>query len=244
MSQILGCKLDNISTNQAVSEVLRLLNFGNNCNIFFINADCLYKAQYDIEYRKILNSADIVLPDGIGLKLISNFLGKGSTENCNGSDLCPLLFEKISTEGRSLFFLGGNEGVAKAAAENVKNRIQYIKIAGTYAGYFTDDEPIIKAINSSGADVLFVGMGAPLQEKWIYKNRSRLNPKLCLGVGALFDYLSGRIPRAPFWMRKMHLEWLWRIFMEPKRMFKRYAVDGSKLFWIVLKERFKKKTSS
>jgi N-acetylglucosaminyldiphosphoundecaprenol N-acetyl-beta-D-mannosaminyltransferase len=177
----------------------------------------------------------LVLPDGVGLKIISWIFGGKIKENCNGTDFSPKLMEEAAKEGYKIFLLGSKDGIAQKASENIKKTIPNLKIVGTSSGYFNNDEEVIQKINTSGADILFVAMGVPLQEKWIARNRDRLNPKLCLGVGALFDYLSGSTPRAPLPMRRMHLEWLWRIFIEPKRMFKRYIIDGSKLFWIVMK---------
>ncbi|MCK5215260.1 MAG: WecB/TagA/CpsF family glycosyltransferase, partial [Candidatus Omnitrophica bacterium] len=102
-----------------------------------------------------------------------------------------------------------------------------IQIVGTHHGYVEEDEAVIDQINESGAEVLFVAMGVPIQEKWIHRNRDRLNPRLCLGVGALFDYLSGTIPRAPGIVRCLRLEWLWRCFVDPRRMIKRYFIDDT-----------------
>ena len=191
-----------------------------------------------------MNSADLVLPDGIGLKLATRILGGKMEEDCNGTDISPLLMQKAAEEGYKIYFLGAKEKIAEKAAENTRKQIPRIQIVGTHHGFFNNDKEVIKKINDSGADILFVAMGVPLQEKWIAKHRRELNPRLCLGVGALFDYLSGRIPRAPLFMRKMHLEWLWRIFIEPKRMFKRYIVDGMKLGWIVLKYKLTNQSSA
>jgi len=230
---------DNLNFSQALERVLGLLSSADKADAFFLNADCLYKTMGDLEYRNIINSADLVLPDGIGLRLIAGLFGGKMKEDCNGTDFCPALMEKAAEMGYSIFFLGGKDRVAEEAAWNIRRKIPGIKIVGTRSGYFTGNAGTVKDINASGADILFVGMGAPLQEKWIAENRKGLDPRLCLGVGALFDFLSGRVPRAPKLMRSMHLEWLWRIFIEPGRMFRRYIVDGARLFLLVLKYRFK-----
>lgn len=235
---LLNVKYNNITIDTAIKKAVSLLEKRDKANVFFLNIDCLYKAQKDEEYRNILNSADLVLPDGIGLKITARICEKEMRANCNGTDFSPLLMEKLAEEGYKIFFLGSREGVAEKAAEKIRKQIPGIQIVGTHSGYFNNDEEVIKKINDLGANVLFVAMGVPFQEKWVARNREILNPQLCLGVGALFDYLSGRIPRAPQFMRKMHLEWLWRIFIEPRRMFKRYIIDGAKLFWKVIKYRF------
>jgi len=236
--RILGIEYHNINVEEALKNISVLLRGQKKVMIFFLNADCLYKAQNDQEYECILNSADLLLSDGIGLRLATWLFGGKMKDNCNGTDFSPKLMECVAQEGYKVFFLGSKEGVAEKAAENVRKKIANIKIVGTHHGFFNNDEEVIEKINSAGTDILFVAMGVPVQEKWIARNKEKLNPKLCLGVGALFDYLSGNIARAPKFMQVIHLEWLWRIFIEPKRMFKRYIIDGAELFWIVLKQKF------
>lgn len=235
-------RYDSMFIEEAIHKLLQMILDKKNASVFFLNADCLYKAIKDEAYSDILNKAEVVLPDGIGLKLITKLFGGKMKQDCNGTDFSPILMEKISEKGYKVFFLGGKAGVAKKAAKNILERIPKIQIVGTNSGYFNNDAEIIDKINFSGADIIFVAMGVPLQEKWIARNREKLNPRLCLGVGALFDYLSGNIPRAPKFMRLMHLEWFWRIIIEPKRMFKRYIIDGTKLFLLVLRLKlFKRK---
>ena len=207
--------------------------------LFFLNADCLRQTQRDRHYLNILNSADLVLSDGIGLRFATWLFGGRMKDNCNGTDLSPLIMKEAAKQGLRVFFLGGKEGIAEKAADNIKNKVSGIQIVGVHSGYFEDDDEVINKINLSGADILFVAMGVPLQEKWITKNRDKLNSKLCLGVGALFDYLSEHIRRAPKIMINLHLEWLWRIFIEPRRMFKRYILDGLGFFIYLIFYRIK-----
>jgi N-acetylglucosaminyldiphosphoundecaprenol N-acetyl-beta-D-mannosaminyltransferase len=226
MMEILGVKYHNVSFAQAVESAGHLFTQERKSVIFFLNLDCLSKAVKDPEYRNILNDATLVLPDGVGLKVATRLFGGMMRENCNGTDISPVLMKAAAKEGWPIYFLGGKEGVAQRAAENVRNFIPGIKIVGSHSGYFSDEEKVIKAINDSGAAMLFVAFGAPLQEKWIARNRQKLNPKVCLGVGALLDYMSGEILRAPRTMQMLHLEWLWRVFIDPKRMFQRYIING------------------
>ena len=233
----LNVKYNNITLETAIEQALSLVENQNKANVFFLNIDCLCKAQKDEKYRNILNSADLVFPDGIGLRLATWLLGGRMKENCNGSNFSPLFMARAAEKGHKIFFLGGRDGVAERAAEVMRKKVPKIQILGTHSGYFNSDEEVIEKINKSEADILFVAMGVPLQEKWIVQNRGRLNPKLCLGVGALFDYLSGRIKRAPKWMQKAGLEWFWRLIMEPKRLWKRYLIDDPVFFWLVLKQK-------
>jgi N-acetylglucosaminyldiphosphoundecaprenol N-acetyl-beta-D-mannosaminyltransferase len=240
---LFGIEYENISKAVALEKIFGLLSTSSKSSVYFLNADCLNISLRDGQYRDILKSASLVLPDGIGLKIATKIFGGKMEEDCNGTDLSPLIMGKAAKDEYRIYLLGGREGVAEKAAKNISKQIAGIKIVGTNSGYFSEDSEIISDINNSGADILFVAMGVPLQEKWIAKHRQDLNPRLCLGVGALFDYLSGRIPRAPIFMRKIHLEWLWRIFIEPKRMFKRYIIEGAKLFWCILKYRLTAKCS-
>jgi N-acetylglucosaminyldiphosphoundecaprenol N-acetyl-beta-D-mannosaminyltransferase len=237
--QILGIPYNNLFLKDVFEQLFMYLERKIKFTVLFLNADCLFKAQNDEEYKEILKKAEFVFPDGIGLRLAAKFLTSIRVkDNCNGTVLSPLLMKGAANKGYKIFFLGAKEGVAEKAAENIRKKMPGIRIAGTHHGYFKDDEEVIKKINASGADILFVAMGIPLQEKWIARNRASLNARLYLGVGALFDYLSGQIPRAPKFMQAVHLEWLWRTFIEPRRMFKRYIIDGVKLGRIVFKYKF------
>ena len=238
---ILNSKYDNITFNFAIKEALSLMAKKEKANVFFLNADCLYKAQKDDEYRENLNSANLILPDGIGLRVATSLLGGRMKENCNGSDFLPSFMTEAGKKRFKMFFLGAKKEVAAKAAENVRSKLPEIQVTGTHPGYFSDDEEVINIINKSGADILFVGMGVPLQEKWICRNRNRLNPKLCFAVGALFDYLSGHIKRAPKIVRFFYMEWVWRLIMEPRRLWKRYLVDDMKFFLLVFKHKLRQK---
>ncbi|MDD5634186.1 MAG: WecB/TagA/CpsF family glycosyltransferase [Candidatus Omnitrophica bacterium] len=228
---ILNVRYDNLTREEGVDRIVGFLKVGKKANVFFLNADCLYKTKSDKIYADILDKADLVLPDGIGVQLTTRLFGGEMKANCIGTDFCPILMEKLAKEGYKVFFLGGAYGVAEKAAKNILKKIPGLKIVGTHNGYFKEDEEVVEKINNSGADAVFVARGVPLQEKWIYKNREHINAGVCLGVGALLDLLSGRVKRAPLWMRKIHLEWLGRLIIEPGRLFKRYMIDG--FFFVV-----------
>jgi N-acetylglucosaminyldiphosphoundecaprenol N-acetyl-beta-D-mannosaminyltransferase len=224
--KIHNVRYNNLTVPEALESVLELVDCQKKANIFFLNANCLNKARNDKEYKSVLDFADLVLSDGLGLKILSRLFGEPMKDNCNGTDLSPLILEEAARRKLKIFFLGGKDGIARQAAQNVQKKYPDILMVGTHSGYFSDDKAVIDQINRSGADILFVAMGVPLQEKWIAKNRALLNPSICLGVGALLDYLSGTLPRAPLWMRRMHMEWVWRIFVDPRRMVKRYLLEG------------------
>ena len=228
--KILGVRYDNLLRSEALTRSLSFVKQSGKSNIFFLNLDCLRQACRDPEYRAILNEAALVLPDGIGLELATRIFGGRMKDNCNGTDFSPVFIKAAAEQRTSFFLLGGREGVAEKAADRLRERVPGVHIAGTYSGYFESESEMIDQINASGADVLLVAMGVPLQEKFIARHRAALNPRLCFGVGALLDYLSDTIPRAPQWMIRLHFEWLWRIFIEPRRMICRYLIDGVGFF--------------
>jgi exopolysaccharide biosynthesis WecB/TagA/CpsF family protein len=197
----------------------------------FVNADCMNKCFADDEYHQTLRNMDSVYADGIGIRLAAQMFGNGVKDNINGTDLFPLLCERLSGTSHEIFLLGAKKGVAESTAKNMQRQYPGLKIAGYQHGYFTKEETarVINDINVSGANVLLVAMGAPRQEEWIANNRHALNPNILMGVGGLFDFYSGRISRAPVWLREVGLEWFWRLLQEPRRMWRRYVI-GNPLF--------------
>ncbi|HEY5141223.1 MAG TPA: WecB/TagA/CpsF family glycosyltransferase, partial [Methylococcales bacterium] len=139
--------------------------------------------------------------------------------------------ERAAQGGYSLFLLGGLPGIAELTAQAMQQRYPDLLIAGSHDGYFTSEQEskVIATINNSGAAILLIGFGVPKQELWLARHREQLQPTVCLGIGGLFDYYSGRIPRAPVWLREIGLEWTWRLIQEPGRMWKRYLI-GNPLF--------------
>jgi exopolysaccharide biosynthesis WecB/TagA/CpsF family protein len=200
-------------------------------NFAFVNADCLNKVWTDSDYRETLGRMAAVFADGIGVKLAAKMEGKKIVDNVNGTDLFPLLCQQAAVNQLKVFILGAKPGVAETCAEKMCARTPNLKIAGTQDGYFKekDTHQIIDRINASGADILIVAFGAPLQEFWIDKHRNRLQVPVCIGVGGCIDFFAERISRAPTWVRNISMEWVWRLAQEPKRMWRRYIV-GNPLF--------------
>lgn len=199
--------------------------------IQFINAHCINMARADAAYRTALESADLLLPDGSGIAIAARMAGREMGENLNGTDLFPAICSEAAARGQSIFLLGGQPGIATAAACTMTNRFPTLKIAGTRHGFWSpaEEDRMIAEINASGAAILMVGLGVPLQEKWIARVRHRLTARVVMGVGGLFDYYSGAIPRAPLALRAAGCEWIWRLMQEPRRLFTRYIL-GNPLF--------------
>lgn len=223
----------NIWMEEALHLIENAISNASQIRIFIINADCLNKIFQDQEYLNVLQQADYIFADGSGIKIACKIMGDTIVDNVNGTDLFPLLCEMSSQRQFSLYLLGAKPGIAVKTQQNMVKRYPGLRIVGTHSGYFErhshEEQAVITAINDSHADILLVAFGAPAQEKWIHAHRHELTPKVLIGVGGLFDFYSGHIPRAPLWLRKMGLEWTFRLYQEPRRLFKRYIL-GNPLF--------------
>jgi len=209
--EILGINIDNITMDQAVNKVNSFFD-GKTHTVFTPNPEIIMLAHKDEELKDALNSADILLPDGIGVVIGAWLIGTPLPERVAGFDFtCNLL-----KTDRTFYLLGSKPGVAELAAKKLK--AQDVKIVGTHHGYFNDDAEIIGDINEKKPDILLVCLGAPKQEKWIYKNKDKLNVALCLGVGGTLDVIAGTAKRAPMIWQKLYLEWLYRAVKEPYRI--------------------------
>jgi len=205
--------------------------------VAFLNAHCVNMAACDAQYRSALTTADVVLPDGSGLAMAARLhnnrpqnhrMAGHRLVNLNGTDLVPALSQRLARSGHSVFLLGGRPGVAAAAAARLQQDCPGLLIAGVRDGYFgvDQDASVVAGINASGASVVLVAMGVPMQDKWLARLQEQLSAPLLLGVGGLFDFLSGRIPRAPAALRRVGMEWTWRLYQEPARMWQRYIVGN------------------
>lgn len=216
MAKILDVKIDDLTFSEVMSKINLFLRMKKLHQIVTVNPEFILAAQKDKEFKKILNQADLSLPDGFGLKIGAAILGQKIGERLTGVDLTWELAKLASQKGYPLYLLGATSGVAVKAAKRLKMLYPKLKIAGCYAGT-PDDNEIINRINNSKADILLVAFGAPKQDKFIYKNRDKLRVKIAIGVGGTFDYISGKMPRAPEWLRNLGLEWFYRLIKQPSR---------------------------
>ena len=231
--------ITNVSMPEALAMIETAVGSKERRCVFFVNADCMNISARDPDYHRILNREDAwVFGDGAGIKLAGAISGQPVRDNVNGTDMFPLLARRCSENGQSIFLLGARDGVAREVEERMKAAHPSLRIAGTHHGYFRHDDcdDVIARINASQADILMVAFGAPLQERFIARHRDRLTAPIVMGVGGLFDFYSGRVPRAPKVLRDASLEWAWRLMMEPRRMWKRYLVGnftfvGRVLWW-------------
>lgn len=224
--------------HNVIDECDRILDSSSTHTLYFLNAHCFNVAQKDKQYYKALANADLLLNDGIGLKIASYFTRVKFKENLNGTDLIPKITELAARKKKKVFFMGGKEGIAQKAAIKTKENIPELYISGFHSGYFdaNQEKALIKQINDSGTDLLVIGMGVPLQELWAEKNKHLLtNVKLIIAGGAILDFLSGTVRRAPGWMQKSGLEWVYRLALEPKRMWRRYLIGNVIFFWHIFR---------
>lgn len=194
-------------------------------------------------YRKIQNESFMSLPDGKPLSIVSRVKGYKNAERVTGPDIMGEIFKISEKKGYTHYFYGSTDDTLKKLNFELLKKYPKLKIAGMYSPPFRDlndkeDVKIIKAINDSEADFLWVGLGAPKQEIWMYNHKNKIN-SLMIGVGAGFDYYAGNIKRAPIWMQKLSLEWVYRLMQDPKRLLKRYFIYNNKfIFYILLERRY------
>lgn len=211
---------------------------GETCqSLFFVNAHCFNVAQKNTAYRNALNAADLIFNDGIGLKIGSVLAKIQFKDNLNGTDLIPEFIKSCVQYSKNIYLLGGKDDIAMKAKSELENRYGNISIVGVHNGYFSDEEEklIINDLNSRNVDVLIVGMGVPKQELWITRIKGQLTSvKICIAGGAIIDFIAGNVTRAPKWMRKMQIEWFFRLLLEPKRLWKRYLIGNVQFFYNII----------
>lgn len=228
--RLFGVEVHDTTLAEAARWLMRRVLFRQPASVAFLNAHCVNMLNRDAAYAKALQGFDRIFADGAGMRLAARAEGIALADNVNGTDLFPVLCDVAARAEVSLFLLGGREGIAATAAERMCRIIPGLEIAGTAPAYFAsveEEDRLISLVNSSGARVLLVGMGVPLQELWIARNRHRLRAEVVIGVGGLFDYYSGRIARAPYLFRRFGLECAWRLALEPRRLARRYLLGNA-----------------
>jgi len=232
--KILGVKIDKVTLDGALDKVKSYLKGNSSRSIYTPNTEIVMEAKENESLKKIINEGDLVIADGIGLVYASRLKKKRLPERVTGFDLSMKILKLASDEGYSLFLLGGKDGIAKEASENIVKTFPKLRVAGYHHGFFKgthigykdndEEKEVIDKINTSGADILFVGFGAPKQEKWIHENKGKLRCKVIIGNGGTVDILAGRVKRAPQIYQKLGLEWLYRLAKEPKRIKRQLAL--------------------
>lgn len=238
-ADILGCHIDTVTMQGATKAVEQMVEKGTPSHIITLNAEIAYVARSNKELREIINNADLVTPDGIGIVWAARKLGYDVNERVTGIDMIYQICKLAADKKWKIFFLGAAPGMAEKAAQNLALQYPGMSLAGCRDGYFKEDDipVIIETIKAAAPQILLVALGAPKQELWIKKYKDQLDVPVCIGVGGSFDVLAGFKKRAPKIMIKLNIEWLYRLLSEPSR-FKRQLVLP-KFAWAILKQRRK-----
>ena len=232
---LLNTYVNNVNMDETIQAIEDMIASEKKSYIVAINVDVVMKIENDSYLKEITDRADMVLVDGKPLEWIAKWHKRPIKAKISGSDLVPILCKRAAEKGYSIFIVGGKEGIAEKAKQNLEKDYLGIKIVGTYAppfGFEKDEKELDKInsmISDAHPDILIACFGCPKQEKWIYENYKKYDAKISVCAGATVDFLAGNINRAPKWMSEHGLEWFYRFTQEPKRMFKRYFVDDAKI---------------
>lgn len=240
---LLGTQLTLCDSRKLLEAVARTIESGRrglvlSGNVYAFNLACEHQWLQDF-----FNWADVVRLDGSGVRLGAKIVGYDTPPRMTWADFAWQLAELAQARDYTLFFLGARPGIAGQAAVRLKERFPSLRIVGTHHGYFDktpgspENEAIIKQINAVKPNILVVGLGMPLQERWLMENWDRIEANIALTGGAVFDYVSGELRRAPRWMTDHGLEWLGRLIIEPRRLWRRYVLGNPLFLWRVLKQR-------
>ncbi|MCL4472795.1 MAG: WecB/TagA/CpsF family glycosyltransferase [Actinobacteria bacterium] len=236
--KVLGVQVDRVDSKQALATIETMLDTPACKQVVTLNPEYVMRATEDPELMRILNGAELSVPDGMGIVWASRILGEPLKGRITGTGLLPEIARICASRGQSLFLLGGQPGVAGLAAARLSEQIPGLAIAGVSSndpGNVTDPQTV-ELINGSGADVLAVAYGCPKQDFWIDRNRGKLTGvRVAIGVGGALDFISGQVPRAPRWIRRAGMEWLFRLGLEPSRLGRMIALP--RFGWRVLRAR-------
>ena len=218
-TEILGLRFDNVTMAEAIKIGEGFLDGDRAAVVVTPNAEIGYDAAKDADFRALLNRADLMLPDGAGVVLAAKLRKTPLREKVAGIDFARNMLSVFARRGTKLYLLGSKPGVAEQAAEKMRELAPGLVICGTADGYFKDEGPVVAKINDSGAEAVFVCLGAPKQEKFMLDHRDELpTVRLMAGLGGSLDGFAGNVKRAPDWMIKSDLEWFYRLCREPKRI--------------------------
>lgn len=224
--QVLGLPVDAVDLPGAVEAVLGLLGAGAGAGraavarlVVTLNPEIAMAAARDALLRQAVEAADLVVADGIGIVWAARVLGQPLPGRVPGIELMEALLGEAARRGLRVYFLGARPEVVSEAARRARDRFPGLELVGYHHGYFPleEDEPVLAAVRAAAPDLLFAGMGAERELTWLYRRRAHLGARVAMGVGGSFDVLSGRLRRAPRWVRGLHLEWLYRLLQEPAR---------------------------
>ena len=240
---LLNTQVDNLTMTEALEQIDNMIVEGKPSYVVTPNVNHIVLLEKDEEFKALYDKADLILTDGQPLIWISRWKKNPIVEKVSGSDLFPKVCELAAQKGHSLYILGAGEGVAEEAAKKMQEQYSGLKIAGVYSPAFGfENQPetvreIMAHIQAAKPDVLAVSLGSPKAEKFIYRYLNEMQVPVSMSIGAAVDFAAGNVKRAPQWMSRCGLEWLYRVMREPKRLAKRYIVDGFSMISVLIKYR-------
>lgn len=217
-TDVMGVAFDDLTMDQAVERALDLARGTGFGYAVTPNPELVMMASRDPDYARTLAGASLTLADGIGVIYAAKLLGRPLKGRVPGVDFAGALMERMAREGLGLFLLGAKPGVAEKAAENLMEKYPGLQVKGVHDGYFQEDGPVVEAVRASGAEVVFVCLGAPKQERWMAQNGPATETHLAIGLGGSLDVFAGTVKRAPEGWQRLGLEWLYRLIKEPWRI--------------------------
>ncbi len=239
--RVLGVRVDALQIPGVVAQMEHWIEErGGGRYIAVTGMHGVVEAQHDSTFKNVLNAADLVVPDGMPLVWLGRLQGQSLPRRVYGPELMLAFCQASAPRGYRHFFFGGAPGVPEQLAEVLQERFPELQVVGTYSPPFRsltpqEDEEIIQVIRNAAPDIVWVGLSTPKQEQWMYEHRERLSVPVLIGVGAAFDFHTGRVKQAPLWMREHGLEWLFRLIQEPRRLWRRYIIHGAKFcYWVAL----------
>lgn len=235
--EVMDIPFDNVTMEEALDAAEMLLEKPGAAYGVTPNAEIVYETMFNQELRQIVCQADLVLPDGAGVVLGAKILGTPLKQKVAGIEFAQNLMERLKNTDKTFYFLGSKPGIAELAAEKMQEKYPGLKICGTADGYFQDEKQVVAAINEKKPDVLFVCLGAPKQEIFMANHKDELQVGLMMGLGGSLDGFAGTVKRAPIWMIRLNLEWLYRLLKEPRRLGRMMRLP--KFLWQVVLRRMK-----
>ena len=232
---LLNVRVDRVDFSAVMGQIRQAIQLRQPRQLVTVNVDFIKLAKADSNFRRLINTSDISVADGMPLLWAARLIGAPLPERITGTDLVLGCAQIAAEEGHRLFLLGAAPGVAEQAGAELQRRFPGLTICGSYAppfGNWAEDEDrrIIQRVQAARPDVLFVAFGAPRQDVWIREHMAELNVPICAGIGGALNFLAGKIRRAPQWMQDFGLEWLYRVAQEPGRLWKRYLLEDLPIF--------------
>lgn len=237
-ANVLGCPVDKMSMDDCIAHFQRVIQTDARCHLVVVNAAKIVKARKDAELNEIIHRADLVGADGVPVVWASKILGDALPGRINGTDLMERLFLESAQRGWKLYLLGAKQEIIENAVAKLRRDLPTINIVGFRNGYFdslNEEKQVVNEINQTRPHILLLGFGTPMKEKWVKRHKDALDVPIIHGVGGSFDIVGGLTTRAPKWMQRTGLEWLYRLMQEPRRMWKRYLFTNSVFVWLVFK---------